>query len=213
MIKKWQYNNHGSMRDEIKKLIKDNNYTSIDIGATARYWSYPECKHVADSYEPYGYDDINYFYVNIEDKNTWKDIFNYVEKNGKFDFSICSHTLEDVFNPIELIEFLQKISKKGYIAVPSKFNEFTKLFSNKYRGDAHHKQFFDFNDGKIVIYPKFSWIEVDERSNKILENYVANEITFLWDTDIPVKVFGDGKPFIGDDSLINAYYDELLIKK
>jgi hypothetical protein len=210
MITKWQYNNHGELRDYVKKLIKENNYTSIDIGATARFWSYPECKTVVDSY-PVPENDVLYFNVNIENINDWTPVFEYVEKNGKFDYSICSHTMEDVFNPLELATILQKISKRGYIAIPSKFNEFTKLFSNQYRGDAHHKQFFDIVDDTLMVFPKFNWIETDNRSDLILKNYVANELTLFWEDELPIKVFGDGKPFIGDDSLINAYYNQLLV--
>lgn len=209
MITNWQYNNHGNLRDYVKNLIKENNYTSIDVGATARFWSYPECKTVVDSY-PVPENDVLYFNVNIENINDWSSVFEYVEKNGKFDYSICSHTMEDVFNPIELATILQKISKRGYIAIPSKFNEFTKLFSNEYRGDAHHKQFFDIVDDTLMVFPKFNWIETDNRSDLILKNYVANELTLFWEDELPIKVFGDGKPFIGDDSLINAYYNQLL---
>jgi hypothetical protein len=211
MITKWNYNNHGEFRPYVKDLISKNNYTSIDIGASARYWSYPECKVVVDTY-PVHEKDTLFFDINIEDIEQWDKIFEYVNQHGKFDFSICSHTMEDVFNPIELSKILEKISKRGYIAIPSKYNEFTKLFSNKYRGDAHHKQFFDVFDNQLIVYPKFNWIETDERSDLILKNYVANELTLFWEEKIPIKVFGNGKPYIGDDNLINAYYNQLIIK-
>jgi hypothetical protein len=209
MITKWQYNDHGAYRNTIKQLIEDNNYTSIDVGASAYYWSYPECKTVADAY-PVSQSDVLQFNINIENKDDWKSIFEYVEINGKFDFSICSHTLEDVFNPIDLILNLEKISKKGYIAVPSKYDEFTKLYNNKYRGNAHHKQFFDVKDDHFVIYPKFSWIEADDRSDLLTSSHGPREIILMWEENIPYKVFGDGKPFVGDDALISNYYNQLL---
>ena len=211
MITCWQYNDLGSFIPHVKELINSNNYTSIDVGASARYWSYPECKVIVDSY-PVKESDILYFPVNIENINEWGQIFDYVEKNGKFDFSICSHTMEDIFNPLELAKILQKISKKGYIAIPSKFNEFTKLFSNKYRGNGHHKQFFDIINNELIVYPKFNWIETDDRSDLIVQNYVASELTLFWEDEIPIKVFGNGKPFTGDDSLISAYYSQLINK-
>lgn len=209
MITKWQYNNHGDLRPYVKDLISKNNYKTIDIGASARYWSYPECKFVVDAY-PTNESDITFYQINIENINEWEPLFSYVEEHGKFDFSICSHTLEDIFNPLELVRILEKISHKGYIAVPSKFNEFSKLRENKYRGDAHHKQFFDVYDNQFFVYPKFNWIETDERSELIVKNYKASEITLFWENELPIKIFGEGKPFIGDDSLINAYYQQLL---
>jgi hypothetical protein len=209
MITRWEYNNHGSFRDYVKNLIRENNYKTIDIGASARYWSYPECKVIVDAY-PVEEKDITFFELNIENMNDWGPVFDYVEQNGKFDFSICSHTLEDVFNPMELISILQKISNRGYIAIPSKYDEFTKLFSNPYRGNAHHKQFFDVIEDSLMIFPKYNWIEVDERSELITKNYKGSEIVVFWENEIPVRIFGDGKPFIGDDNLINAYYEKLI---
>ena len=44
-----------------------------------------------------------------------------------FDFSTCSHTLEDVPDPIAICRQLVRVSKAGYIEVPSKLREiFTK---------------------------------------------------------------------------------------
>ena len=84
------------------------------------------------------------------------------------------------------------------------------MYGNRYRGNGHHKQFLDVKDNKIVIYPKFSFIETDDRSNLITQNYVGDELNIMWDEDVDFKVFGDGTPFFGDESLINAFYNELL---
>jgi len=44
-----------------------------------------------------------------------------------FDFSTCSHTLEDVPDPVAICRQLVRVSKAGYIEVPSKLREiFTK---------------------------------------------------------------------------------------
>jgi hypothetical protein len=117
--------------------------------------------------------------------------------------------MEDVFNPIELANHLSKISKEGYVAIPSKFNELRKLFNNRYRGNGHHKQFFDIIDNNLIVFPKFSWIETDERSDKILENHIADELVFFWKDSISIEIFGKGIPFFSDDSLISAYYSQL----
>ena len=47
-------------------------------------------------------------------------------------------TIEDIFNPIDVIKFLTKISKRGYIAIPSKYNEFKHLYGNAYRGKGDY---------------------------------------------------------------------------
>lgn len=209
MITNWTYNNVGGKRDDVKKYISDNDYKTIDIGASAMYWSYPECKYVADSLV-ISKEGMIFFEINVENKNTWKELLYYVEKNGKFDFSICSHTLEDVFNPLDLIELLTMVSNSGFVAMPSKYDEFSFLYENKYRGNAHHKQFFDIINDELIVFPKFSWTENDERTNFILNKNKGSEISFFWEKDIPVKIFGQGTPFKSDSELMNNFYNKII---
>jgi hypothetical protein len=208
MIKNWQYNDLGGRRDFVKEYIKTHNLTSIDVGAGMDYWSYPECKNVSDSVD-ITIDGVNFFKINLEDKSTWDELISFVDKNGKFDFSICSHTLEDLFNPIDIISLLERISNSGFIAIPSKYDEFQFLYENPYRGNAHHKQFFDFINDELTIFPKFPFIERDMRSDKILENMKGRELSFFWEGNIPVYIFGKGTPFKSDDELIYNFYEQL----
>ena len=87
MIKNWEYNEIGGRRDFVKEYIKNNNLTSIDVGASSMYWSYPECKYVADSVQITA-DGTRFFNINLEDKTSWSELLTFVEENGKFDFSI-----------------------------------------------------------------------------------------------------------------------------
>ena len=209
MITHWQYNNSvKDLIDDVKKIISDNGYKTIDIGASLQFWSYPECKFVADIVK-IEKEDVKFFDFNIQNKNTCSELLNYVEQNGKFDYSICSHTLEDVITPIQLLDLLPKISNKGYIAIPSKFDEFSFLWDNKYRGNAHHKQIIDVKDNKICIYPKFSFIEVCEDSNELLKNSLGKELVIFWENEIPYKFFAEDKIFYSDADLINEFYKDL----
>lgn len=208
MIKEWGYNNTGGKRDFVKSFIQNNGYKTIDVGASAMYWSYPECKFVADSLV-INKEGTTFFNINLEDKNTWGELLNYVYENGKFDFSICSHTLEDVFNPLELISLLESISISGFIAIPSKYGEFSFLYENNYRGNAHHKQFFDIINDSLVVYPKFSWIEKNERSDDVLKYYKGDELSFFWEKNIPIKIFGEGVPCKSDGELMNNFYNQI----
>jgi hypothetical protein len=208
MISNWNYNSVGGKRDFVKSYIQEKGYKTIDVGASAMYWSYPECKFVADSLV-ISKEGTTFFNINLENKNTWNELLEYVGKNGKFDFSICSHTLEDVFNPLELINLLKSISVSGFVAIPSKYDEFSFLYQNTYRGNAHHKQFFDVVDDTLIVYPKFSWTERDERSDEILKYNKGNELSFFWENDIPVKIFGEGVPCKSDGELMNNFYLEI----
>ena len=209
MIQSWSYNNLEGLRPYVKELIKKNNYRAIDVGASANPWSYPECNSFIDIISP-NKDNVNFFKLNLENEEERNEFLKIVEKDGKFDFSICSHTIEDIFNPIDVIKFLMKISKRGYISIPSKYNEFKKLYNNLYRGNAHHKQFFDIQNNKIVIFPKFSFIETDNRSDEILRQHKDDELNIFWEDDVEFKIFGDVTPYNGDNSLISDFYKQLI---
>jgi hypothetical protein len=132
-----------------------------------------------------------------------------VEEKGKFDYSICSHTLEDVNNPLDMLDLLPKISKRGYIACPSKYHEFSFIQERNYRGHAHHKNIIDVKKETLIIYPKSSFIEKDKRSDTIKDKSDKQEIVIFWENSIPFSYFAQDKTFNCDEQLINSYFEEL----
>ena len=81
-----------------------------------------------------------------------------------FDFSVCSHTLEDLPDPIAVCRQLNRVSKAGYIEVPSKMREiFTKQRLARLRllaglpveiGFEHHHWICDLQGNTITFHPK-----------------------------------------------------------
>ncbi len=61
------------------------------------------------------------FNIDVTSDAAWGPIL-----EGKFDYAISTHILEDVTNPVVLLEMLPRIAKRGLIATPSKFVEFRK---------------------------------------------------------------------------------------
>lgn len=73
-------------------------------------------------------------------------------KDKSFDFVICSHTLEDVRDPIQICSELIRVGKRGYIEVPSIEVELTKgIANNKYCGYYHHRWFVEIKNKKITF--------------------------------------------------------------
>jgi hypothetical protein len=220
MITNWlvELNRDSSLcRQQVKNLILEKKYNSIDVGAGINYWSYPECTVVADildvtkfsHYELTGTPIKKVFNLNLQNPSTWGEILTYVDEYGKFDFSICSHTLEDLVNPFEVIRLLVKISKKGFIAVPSKFDEFNYLYGNYYRGNPHHKYIFDVIDNKLHIFPKLGFIENNPESDVIAKlGNISSQLCIFWEDSIDYFIFGDNV-FYRDNELISEYYKKL----
>ena len=74
-----------------------------------------------------------------------------------FDFSICSHTLEDLIEPLGLIRELMRVSQAGYIEVPSRFYEQTigiKDRSSSVIGHSHHQWIIDKEENTLVFCKK-----------------------------------------------------------
>ncbi len=56
----------------------------------------------------------------------------------QFDFAICSHTLEDVRDPVWVCSELQRVARAGYIEVPSLREELTYGIQGPWVGWGHH---------------------------------------------------------------------------
>jgi len=158
MITHWQYNTIvKNLTVDVKKLISENNYKTIDIGASLQFWSYPECKFVADIVR-IEKEDVKFFNFNIQDND-----------------------------------------------------EFSFLWDNKYRGNAHHKQIIDVKDDMICIYPKYPFIEVFNESDELLKNNLGKELVIFWENEIPYKFFAQDNIFNSDNELINEFYKQISI--
>ncbi|TMM08029.1 MAG: class I SAM-dependent methyltransferase [Actinobacteria bacterium] len=57
----------------------------------------------------------------------------------QFDFAVCSHTLEDVRDPVWVGSELQRVAAEGYIEVPSLREELTYGIHGPWVGWSHHR--------------------------------------------------------------------------
>ena len=89
---------------EVINYIKDikntnKNYKVIDIGASLNAWTDSITDATIDIIENPNKNKLH-FLGNLNYFEVWENILDYVNENGKFDFSICTHTLEDISNCI-----------------------------------------------------------------------------------------------------------------
>jgi hypothetical protein len=70
-------------------------------------------------------------------------------EDGRFDFAVCSHTLEDVRDPVWVCSELQRVARAGYIEVPSRLEEQSHGFQGPWTGWGHHHWLIDVDAGSI----------------------------------------------------------------
>ncbi|SRR5579871_1071584 len=67
-----------------------------------------------------------------------------------FDYVVCSHTLEDIRDPIWVCSELSRVAKAGYVETPSRIVEQTiGVESPNYAGYTHHRWLLSEKDGVI----------------------------------------------------------------
>jgi hypothetical protein len=90
-----------------------------------------------------------------------KDKLPFTDKS--FDFVLCTHTIEDLYNPFLAIDEMSRVGKRGYIATPSlgvdivysQYNLTDWLTGGRrIPGMAHHKWLFNSKNGVMQVIPK-----------------------------------------------------------
>lgn len=167
-----------SIRSEVEEYIKKEkeknpNYKIIDIGGASNPWL---DNHVD------AYFDIQNFNTNkqliqgdLNNQQIWSTI-----ESKSWDFSICTHVLEDVRDPILLLNNIIRISKKGFIAVPNCIQEFKNIESDYWLGYCHHRWLFSINqNSELYIIPKLPLINIfnNKPNNHIFLDRIFNRNT------------------------------------
>jgi hypothetical protein len=82
-------------------------------------------------------------------------------RDKEIDFVICSHTLEDVRDPIWMCSEFNRIAKAGYIEIPSRLEEQTYGFQGPWTGWSHHRWLIDVDHelARIVFVHKSAVVE------------------------------------------------------
>jgi hypothetical protein len=90
----------------------------------------------------------------ICDPQVWSQI-----PDKAFDFVVCSHTLEDVRDPLFVCGQLQRVARAGYIETPSKFRECAKADgSDVVAGWEHHRWIVQVENGTLFFTLKNPFI-------------------------------------------------------
>jgi hypothetical protein len=202
----------------LTKRKSNPNFKVIDVGGSMTGWSGPVVDAIVDLNPPPTTtgtkSNIKFFKCNINIDKDWKAIENYVAKNGKFDFSLCCHTLEDIANPQLVCQKLSLISKEGYVAFPSKYTEMCKTVEcphGSYRGYIHHRYIFTIIQGKLWGFPKLNFLENNPVFDRVGKLYTPDryELCMWWKDSLDLHIVN--QDFMGPSKRdVETYYLQLL---
>ena len=163
-------------------LKKNNNLKILDLGCSINnYWS--EANHYADVDDfKKAFEDLNLKYTQIKPNS--KLPF----KDKEFDYVILSHVLEHVPNLLEFVSEIERVSKAGYIELPTKLND--NLVFGCDEQDIGHKW----------------WFEFDDNNNQLLYTEKVNALEKF----ITVGQLWKMQKFFEDSFLLQIYWDEKI---
>ena len=201
-------------RDSVINYIKmqklRGKFTVVDIGGSVNGWSTPYIDALVDFNAPDNLPNyITHYQCDITHPDSWKKILEDVNKNEKFDFCICTHTLEDIMNPGFVCEQMSKIAHAGYIAVPSKHRELSRFEYSCYRGYIHHRWIFTIHDNKCIGFPKINYIDSVNTFDAVADISPSKyDLSFYWKGEIKIHYLNNNYlgPSVGH--VVN-YYNQL----
>jgi len=112
-------------------------------------------------------------------------------KDKQFDFVFCSHTLEDLKDPVWVCSEMIRIGKRGYIETPSRWIESkrgvggTLKFPRKLAGYFNHSWFVEVVDGELIFTTKNSLIHVLKDFQ--IKNVAFRNLEFFWNNDFKYR--------------------------
>lgn len=167
---------------EKKRL--DPQFRVIDVGGAATSWTAPVADCVVDINAEDGERSIS---ADICTVAGWEKVLETAERLGGFSYAICTHTLEDLYNPFLSLEYLPRLASAGIITMPSIEAELSNIENLNWKGNVHHRWIFHTDGGRMHLIPKLGVLES-------LVDYVqyrkeSSEIRYDWEGDIPHSVF------------------------
>jgi hypothetical protein len=201
------YGNQTQSREQILSFVLEQktinpNYRVIDVGGSAFGWTGDVADVIVDLNSSRPQD----FKINISNDWEWQPILDYVAQHGKFDYAICTHTLEDIVHPTTALRNLSRVAKAGIITMPTINAELSRIENKQWLGYIHHRYMFDYEGDTIVYASKLSFIE-SLLPDGFNESEMYREIRFQWKDNIIFRPFMDD--YLGPDAttVINNYRD------
>ena len=182
-------------RKEVLQFLEDRkkrcaDFSVIDIGCAVNPWTASVVTATLDKNTRKI--TQNSFFGDMNKPRDWEQVLDYVDRHGKFSYSVCTHTLEDLAYPILTLEMLPRIAEAGFISVPSKFVELQRGIEGPYRGFIHHRWIFCTVDGQVILVPKIPLVEYLPLDSEQWANNPENrELQIFWRKGLSYSILND----------------------
>jgi hypothetical protein len=112
--------------------------------------------------------------------------------DGQFDFAICSHTLEDVRDPVKVCAELSRVARAGYVETPAAVTELTRgVESQHWCGWRHHRWLVEREGDGLLFLAKphhvHSPVWPSVRSPRLLRQGAAEPLRLAWRDALPAR--------------------------
>ena len=165
------------------KKKENSSFRVIDIGGAVNGWTQPFVDFLVDINAPETEKNLK---IDICIESEWDKLKKIVSDQGKFDYCICTHTLEDLYNPLTPLMKIPEIANSGIITMPDAKTELSHVESSKWLGYIHHRWIFDVEDNKMLIVPKLNFIDSLVQHPSVS---TPAEIRYEWSDTIEYKMF------------------------
>lgn len=184
-----------------------NTFKVIDIGGEAIGWSSAITDMLVDKNT---IDSVSSIQLDVCSHHEWQKLLDHVADTGLYDYAICTHTLEDLYNPFLSLDFLPKIAKAGIITMPSIRTELSHVENSNWIGFIHHRWIFDVVDNTMLVVPKLEFLS-SLVGDSIKVDYDNFDIRYEWTDAIDYKIFMDN--YLGPSAPVVIQKYRQLINK
>lgn len=147
------YSEEGVIREKILNTlnkIRHKELKIVDVGGGMNSWASDFVTDIIDINIPnQNIPKINVFVGDLCSNDVWEQF-----PDNYFDFSICTHVIEDIRDPKYVLSQISRVSRAGFIAVPSKWQEISCMESKWYLGYFHHRWMYKVKNGELTAIAK-----------------------------------------------------------
>ncbi len=146
-------------REHVLKILEKNqkNWNILDIGCNQDAVQYAQTAADIQNFSKF-YKDKKFVLINTKELPF---------KDNEFDFVYASHVIEHIDDLEFFIKEIQRISKKGYIELPSLLEDNIVLSDNSIKD---HKWIFKFDDVNQIL--------LAERKKQLIEPFITHGVLF-----------------------------------